>query len=123
MVAAAGLAGIAGCGGSGDGGGGKAVTVAAGKPVVVKATESEFSPSDITVSGGSGPVEITLKNDGSSAHDIRVERDGSDIGGTPVFGPGQAKTAALDLKPGSYDFICSVPGHEAQGMKGTLEVK
>jgi uncharacterized cupredoxin-like copper-binding protein len=29
----------------------------------------------------------------------------------------------VTLKPGSYEFYCQVPGHEAAGMKGTLTVK
>jgi uncharacterized cupredoxin-like copper-binding protein len=27
-----------------------------------------------------------------------------------------------NLKPGTYEFYCSVPGHEQAGMKGTLTV-
>jgi uncharacterized cupredoxin-like copper-binding protein len=27
------------------------------------------------------------------------------------------------LKPGTYTFLCTVPGHAAGGMKGTLTVK
>jgi plastocyanin len=120
---ALGAFGLAGCGGDSGGGSGKTVTVSAGKPVQVEATEFRFSPSKIVVTGGGGPVEIALKNAGSSGHDLRVEKDGDDVGGTPVFSGGGTKTATVDLEPGSYEFICSVPGHEAQGMKGTLEVK
>jgi plastocyanin len=122
---ALGAFGLTGCGGGDDGGGssGPATTVAKGKPVEVTADEFSFSPSKIVVEGG-GPVEITLTNDGATAHDLRVEKDGSDVGGTPVFqGGGESKTATVDLEPGTYEFICSVPGHEAQGMRGTLEVK
>jgi uncharacterized cupredoxin-like copper-binding protein len=123
-VLAVGAAALAGCGGSDDGGGGGATTtVPAGKPVAVTATEYKFEPANIEVDASSGPIKITLKNGGAIAHDLRVEKDGEDVGGTPVFGPDASKTAAVALKPGSYAFICSVPGHEAQGMKGTLEVK
>ena len=34
---------------------------------------------------------------------------------------GTSKVTA-DLKPGKYEFYCSVPGHEQAGMKGTLTV-
>jgi plastocyanin len=121
---AAGTAALAGCGGDdGGGGGGAAVTVPAGKPFEVKASEYKFEPANIVVDGGSGPVKITLRNDGALAHDLRVEKGGDDVGGTPTFGPNQSQTASVTLEPGKYDFICSVPGHEGLGMKGTLEVK
>jgi uncharacterized cupredoxin-like copper-binding protein len=36
---------------------------------------------------------------------------------------GGSKTLAVTLKPGTYKFYCSVPGHRQAGMEGTLEVK
>jgi plastocyanin len=123
-LAAAGVLALAGCGGSGSGGsgGGKPVTVAAGKPLVVKADEFSFSPSNVVVKGG-GPLKIELRNDGAQAHDLHVQQDGDDRGGTPVFGPGQTKTATVRLAPGKYEFECTVGDHAAQGMKGTLTIK
>jgi uncharacterized cupredoxin-like copper-binding protein len=41
---------------------------------------------------------------------------------TPTFS-GASKTLMLNLKPGTYKFYCSVPGHRQAGMEGTLVVK
>jgi uncharacterized cupredoxin-like copper-binding protein len=30
---------------------------------------------------------------------------------------------SADLKPGTYTFLCTVDGHAAAGMKGTLTVQ
>jgi plastocyanin len=112
---------LAGCGGSSAGGGGKSVTVAAGKPVAVTATEYRFDPGKIAVSAGT--VRFDLRNDGSQAHDLRVQKGGQDLGGTAIFGPGQTQSGQVKLAPGTYDFICSVGNHAELGMKGTLVVK
>ena len=112
--------GLAGCGGSG-GGGGKSVTVAAGKPVAVSAREYSFDPGTIQVSAGT--VRFELTNDGAQAHDLHVEKDGQDLGGTAIFGPGQKQSATVKLAPGTYDFICTVGNHADLGMKGKLTVK
>jgi plastocyanin len=119
-LAATAAVALAGCGGGG--GGGKTVTVAGGKPIAVTADEYKFDPANIVVKGG-GPVRIQLRNDGSQAHDLHVERGGNDLGGTPVFSGGQTKTATLMLPAGRYDFVCTVGDHEQLGMKGTLTVK
>ena len=39
------------------------------------------------------------------------------------MGKGGTSKVSVNLKPGTYTFYCSVPGHEAGGMKGTLTVK
>lgn len=41
-----------------------------------------------------------------------------------MIAPGSSETLKLgDLEPGTYDFICAVPGHAESGMKGTLVVQ
>jgi uncharacterized cupredoxin-like copper-binding protein len=43
------------------------------------------------------------------------------LGATPTFSGG-SRTLTLNLKPGTYTFYCTVPGHRAAGMEGTLTV-
>lgn len=70
-----------------------------------------------------GTLEITFDNPSSTSHDVRIESpDGEDIGGTEVIS-GSSTTASVDVEPGSYTFFCSVDGHAAAGMEGTLTVK
>jgi uncharacterized cupredoxin-like copper-binding protein len=56
-------------------------------------------------------------------HNMTIQQgtSGPVLGATPTF-QGGTKTLTLDLKPGTYTFYCSVPGHRAAGMQGTLTV-
>jgi plastocyanin len=111
---------LAGCGGDDDEKG-RAVTVPAGAAVRVGGHEYAFDPQTITVEKA-GELRITLRNDGSLAHDLRIRRGDRDIGGTPAFQGGQ-RTVRLRLARGRYRFLCTVGDHEKLGMVGTLRVR
>jgi plastocyanin len=66
-----------------------------------------------------GKVTVESKNDSSVPHDIAIKGGPT---GSVVQGGGVSKITA-SLKPGSYTFYCTVPGHEQAGMKGTLTIK
>ena len=91
-------------------------THATATAVTVTATEFKFKLSKTSVSHGS--VTFTLVNKGHVGHDFK-------IGGkkTPVVQPGKSAKLTVTLKAGKAAYLCTVPGHSAAGMKGTLTVK
>jgi plastocyanin len=119
----------AGCGGDGDGGGKarRSVTVPAGGAVRVVGREYSFDPAAVVVPGASraAPVSVTLTldNRGSLAHNLKVVRDGRELGGTPTFQGGRTASGTVRLAPGAYQLVCTVGDHAQLGMKGTLEVR
>ena len=123
LAAAAAAAAIVGCGGEEDAAAGPTVTVEAAEGVEVTAGEYFFDPEAIVVEGGSEPLEITLDNTGSIAHNLRVFDGEEELGGTPTFPGGEARSGTVDLDPGAYRLVCTVADHEALGMVGELEVR
>jgi mono/diheme cytochrome c family protein len=68
-----------------------------------------------------GAITISMPNQAPIQHNIAVK--GPATGKGPIVGKGGSSSFKVALKPGSYEFYCQVPGHEAGGMKGTLTVK
>ena len=91
-------------------------THAAATAVTVTATEFKFKLSKTSVPHGA--VTFTVVNKGKLAHDFK-------IGGkkTPLIKPGKSATLTVTLKAGSAAYLCTVSGHAAAGMKGSLTVK
>jgi plastocyanin len=54
-------------------------------------------------------------------HNFTILQGGKVIGATPTFANG-VRDLTVTLKPGKYVYECTVPGHAAAGMKGTLTV-
>jgi plastocyanin len=123
------LVGVAGCGGSGNNGDGgqkkDAVTVGHNQPIAFGAKEYSFEPKNVIVNSGSTQatvVRFVMRNNGTQAHDLHVEKDGQDLGGTSILGPGGTGSGQATLAPGSYEFICTVGDHATLGMRGSLTV-
>jgi len=73
------------------------------------------------LSAKAGKVTIDFTNASPIEHDVAIAQGSSVVGQTPVF-TGGSKTLTVTLKPGTYTFYCTVPGHRAAGMEGTLTV-
>jgi uncharacterized cupredoxin-like copper-binding protein len=85
--------------------------------VAVVAKEFAFKLSKRTVAKGT--VVFTVVNKGHVAHDFKIAGKK-----TPMLQPGKKATLKVVFrKAGKYRYLCTVPGHAAAGMKGTLTVK
>lgn len=85
------------------------------------------SPTDIafdTTELTSKPGEVTIDFDNPAAleHNVAIEQDGKELATTETITEGKA-SLSVDLAPGIYTFLCTVPGHAEAGMTGTLIVK
>jgi mono/diheme cytochrome c family protein len=66
-----------------------------------------------------GGLTVNSQNKSQTPHDISIQGQAT---GKVVKGGGTSMIK-VDLKPGKYTFLCTVPGHAQAGMKGTLTVK
>jgi plastocyanin len=69
-----------------------------------------------------GAVTIAMSNPSQLSHSIAIEGNGIS-GAGQVVTHGGTSTVSSSLKPGTYTFFCTVPGHREAGMRGTLTVK
>jgi plastocyanin len=70
-----------------------------------------------------GKVTVEFKNPQALTHDVAIEdSSGKEVGATELIADG-SDTTTVDLKPGTYTYFCTVPGHREAGMEGTLTVK
>ena len=86
------------------------VTVTAGKP-----GELSFTLSKKTIAKGVTTFKVT--NKGKLSHDFKIAGKK-----TALLKAGKTATLKVTLKKGKFAFLCTVPGHAAAGMKGTLTV-
>jgi plastocyanin len=74
-------------------------------------------------SAKAGQVTVDFKNPQGLTHDVAIEDEsGKTVGQTELIAEGEDSTT-VKLKPGTYHFYCTVPGHREAGMEGTLTVK
>ncbi len=71
-----------------------------------------------------GEVIIEFVNHGQDEHNLNAVEpsEGTVEGSIPNTAPNAHPTLTLNLRPGSYTLFCSLPEHEAKGMKATLTV-
>jgi Sulfocyanin (SoxE) domain len=111
----------------------------------VTATESDFTIRLSASHVAAGPFALIATNRGPSPHELVVFRtslapnklplgsDGNIIEDSPLLvkvadsgtnvAPGQSRTLYTVLTPGTYVFVCNLPGHYRLGMRAALVVQ
>lgn len=85
--------------------------------------EGQLAYNTKSLSAKAGTISVDFTNSAPLAHNVTIESSsGEKVGATPTF-QGGSKTLSVSLKPGTYKFFCTVPGHRQAGMEGTLTVK
>jgi plastocyanin len=119
----AGEAGNGAAAGGAAAGGGKAA--ARGETIKLEADpDGQLAYTTDTLSARAGNLTIEFKNPASLTHDVAVEDPGgNDLGVSDLIAQSSTTLVLKNLKPGSYTYYCTVPGHKEAGMEGTLTVK
>jgi plastocyanin len=91
--------------------------------VQVIAREYSFTLSRATVSAGLVTVEFV--NRGQDAHNMHLDplSGGPEAGIFAETRSGAHEDETFNMSAGSYTLFCSLPTHEAAGMKATLTVQ
>ena len=87
------------------------------KPTTVTVTMKEFKFTLSRKIVPHGTVVFKLVNKGTLGHDFKIAGKKSKL-----IGKGKTSLFTVTLSAGSKKYLCTVPGHAAAGMKGTLKV-
>ena len=98
-----------------EGGGAGATEGAGGGDATWVAVDIDFESAPETLPAGE--TTITLTNNGAAPHNVTIDDEliVEAAGGASAEG-------TIALEPGTYEYICSVPGHEAS-MNGEINVE
>lgn len=98
---------------------GTAVQPYASAPKVeITAGDLWFEPTEADIEAGQ-PTNLALRNTGQVFHDLTVP----ELDVMLDADAGDSVTAGVRVdEPGTYEFLCTVPGHADAGMRGTLTV-
>jgi plastocyanin len=93
--------------------------------VKVIATDLKFGPPTIEAKVGQ-PLTVVLENKGAIEHDIAFPTVKADKPAASLKAVAKAgQTATLEFTPsakGTYEYVCTIPGHKEAGMKGKINV-
>jgi plastocyanin len=109
-------------GGEEAAGGGKEAAGGPGGTLQLAAEPTEIAFDTTTLSSKPGKVTIDFSNPSALEHNVAIEKDGKELAESETISEGKT-SVSVNLAPGTYTFLCTIPGHAEAGMEGTLTVK
>jgi len=137
LVAVLSAAALAGCGGGDDdtGGGGEAggtpdrrpaETGSTNAPQRIEMREFAFLPGDVQVERGDGLLAVNV---GQTPHNLTFEEGGGGgeagrrLAATSDLAADAMERLPVEVAPGEYTLVCTLPGHRDAGMVGKIVVE
>jgi plastocyanin len=108
--------------GSAEGGGQTAPVSGPGGTLQLAASPTDLAFDKTELSSEPGEVTIDFENPATLEHNVAIEKDGEALAESETISQGKT-TVTADLAPGTYTFLCTIPGHAEAGMEGTLTVR
>lgn len=93
-----------------------------GGTLQLAASETDLAFDKTSLTSKPGKVTIDFDNPSALEHNVAIEQNGREIAISETLAKGKTSVSA-DLAPGTYTYLCTIPGHAEAGMEGTLVVK
>lgn len=93
-----------------------------GGTLQLAASETALAFDKTSLTSKPGKVTIDFDNPAALEHNVAIEQGGKIIAESETLAKGETSVSA-ELAPGTYTFLCTIPGHAEAGMEGTLTVR
>ena len=93
------------------------------RAAVIGVTLADFAITPKTITVPAGRVRFDVVNRGVVEHDFHIPAlEGRHAHAQRLLAPGERRTFAYAVRPGTYEVVCTIPGHREAGMVAVLEV-
>ena len=100
----------------------EAVAKGPGGTLQLAASPTQLAFDTTSLTSKPGKVTIDFNNPAALEHNVAIEQNGEQIAVSELVAKGKTSVSA-DLAPGTYTYLCTVPGHAEAGMEGVLTVR
>lgn len=93
-----------------------------GGTLQLAASETDLAFDKTSLTSKPGKVTIDFDNPSALEHNVAIEQNGKEIAISETLAKGKTSVSA-ELAPGTYTYLCTIPGHAEAGMEGVLTVR